>query len=107
MPLPQLVSAVSSKAFASSPPHSFAEGVVRHCLAEINQPVEPTTPLNEVALDSLTMVLLLISVEDALETRFPDSEVERIRNLYEFVAVIDRHTESKLAASTIRLARGA
>jgi|HubBroStandDraft_2_1064218.scaffolds.fasta_scaffold218611_2 acyl carrier protein len=111
MPFPNLVSKMSSEEFVSENPSKvapdFAEEVVRHCLAEINQPVDPTKRLEELSLDSLTMVLVLISVEDALQVRFPDPEVERIRNLGEFVAVVARHTERKPAGSTMQLAKGA
>jgi acyl carrier protein len=111
MPSPHLVSKVSTEGFVNANPPSFApnfaEEVVRHCLAEINQPVDSTKPLDELTLDSLTMVLVLISVEDALQVRFPDPEVERIHNLGEFVAVIERHTERNPFGSTMQLARGA
>jgi acyl carrier protein len=107
MPIPRLVSRMSTRGFSNLIPPNFAEEVVRHCLAEIGQPVARAARLEDLTLDSLTMVLVLITVEQSLGVKYPDEEVEQIHTLGEFAAVVQRHAEAQPVSSSMSLAKGA
>jgi len=60
---------------------------------KVTKPLEASTNINEVGLDSLDVINFLYSVEEATGVKIPDEAIanEKLERLEQFAAYVDRN----------------
>lgn len=51
--------------------------------------IDPTAPLKDFGLDSLSMIDTMMKIEETLGTEIPDAEIAKIRTLDDLMRVVD------------------
>jgi acyl carrier protein len=66
-------------------------GVIRRELRALDRAVDARTRLDQLGADSLTLVKLTLTFEEAFDIEIPDEEADRIRTIQDAVTTVERH----------------
>jgi acyl carrier protein len=70
-------------------------GVIRRELRAGGRTVEARTRLDHLGADSLTLVNLTLTFEEAFDIEIPDEEADRIRTVQDAVSTVERYVRAR------------
>jgi acyl carrier protein len=70
--------------------------VIRRELQLVGRQIDVRTRLDHLGADSLALVKLTLTLEEAFDIEIPDEEADRIRTVQDAVSAVERHARAPL-----------
>jgi acyl carrier protein len=74
-------------------------GVIRRELHAVDRRVDARTRLDDLGADSLTLIRLTLTFEEAFDIEIPDEEAHRIRTVQDAITTVESYVQARRSAT--------